>query len=94
MGMMLQAGAVAFTDDGVGVDSTSVMQRALQYTGMLGALQMELADGRRFALGSGLTDALRRKPPPLGTLITYRYRELTQDGMPRFARYLRVRDTP
>ena len=63
-----------------------------KYAGMLGALRMELPDGRRFSLGSGLTDALRRNPPPVGTLITYRYRELTKNGMPRFPRYLRVRD--
>ncbi len=63
-----------------------------KYVGMLGALRMELPDGRRFALGSGLTDALRRDPPPVGTRITYRYRELTKNGMPRFPRYLRVRD--
>jgi DNA ligase-1 len=63
-----------------------------KYAGMVGALRMELPDGRRFALGSGLTDALRRNPPPVGTLVTYRYRELTQNGMPRFPRYLRVRD--
>ena len=36
MGMMVDAGAVAFTDDGEGVGSTSVMQRALQYVRMLG----------------------------------------------------------
>jgi len=63
-----------------------------KYAGMTGALQMEMPDGRRFALGSGLSDALRRNPPPLGTLVTYRYRELTKSGMPRFPRYLRVRD--
>jgi DNA ligase-1 len=63
-----------------------------KYRGMLGALQMEMPDGRRFALGSGLTDAQRRNPPPVGTLVTYRYRELTHKGMPRFPRYLRVRD--
>ncbi len=63
-----------------------------KYTGMVGALRMESPDGRRFALGSGMTDAQRRNPPPLGTLVTYRYRELTQKGMPRFPRYLRVRD--
>jgi DNA ligase-1 len=39
-----------------------------------------------------LTDAQRRNPPPLGTQITFRYRELTKNGMPRFPRYLRVRD--
>ena len=63
-----------------------------KYAGMLGALQMELRNGSRFALGSGLTDTLRRNPPPVGTLITYRYRELTKSGIPRFPRYLRVRD--
>jgi DNA ligase-1 len=63
-----------------------------KYAGLTGALRMELPDGRRFSLGSGLTDALRRNPPPVGTSVTYRYRELTQNGMPRFPRYLRVRD--
>ncbi|MBN8473919.1 DNA ligase [Sulfuritalea sp.] len=63
-----------------------------KYAGMLGALRMEMGDGRRFALGSGLSDALRRNAPPPGTLVTYRYRELTPNGMPRFPRYLRVRD--
>ncbi len=41
MGTMLEAGAVAFTDDGSGVDSTSVMQRALQYAGMLNVALMQ-----------------------------------------------------
>jgi len=63
-----------------------------RYAGVLGALQMEMPDGRRFALGSGLTDAQRRNPPSIGTLVTYRYRELTKNGMPRFPSYLRVRD--
>ena len=63
-----------------------------KYAGMTGALQMEMPDGRRFALGSGLSDDLRRNPPPIGTSVTYRYRELTKNGMPRFPRYLRVRD--
>lgn len=63
-----------------------------KYAGKLGALRMEMPDGRRFALGSGLSDDLRQKPPPVGTLVTYRYRELTKNGMPRFPRYLRLRD--
>jgi DNA ligase-1 len=62
-----------------------------RYAGMTGALEMEMADGRRFRLGSGLSDALRRQPPPIGTRITYRYQHLTKAGMPRFPRYLRVR---
>lgn len=35
MGLMREAGAVAFTDDGDGVASASVMQRAMQYARML-----------------------------------------------------------
>lgn len=53
-----------------------------KYRGMLGALQMEMSDGCRFALGNGLTDVQRRNPPPVDTLVTYR-----PSGMPRFPRY-------
>ncbi|KVW93397.1 DNA ligase [Thiobacillus denitrificans] len=63
-----------------------------KYQGMTGALTMEMPDGKRFRIGSGLTDALRRQPPPLGTRITYRYQHLTKNGLPRFPRYLRVRE--
>ena len=63
-----------------------------KYRGMTGALDMEMADGKRFRIGSGLSDALRRVPPPVGTRITYRYQQLTKNGVPRFPRYLRVRE--
>lgn len=63
-----------------------------KYLGLTGALLMEMPDGRRFRLGSGLSDSLRRQPPPVGTRITYRYQHLTKRGMPRFPRYLRVRE--
>jgi DNA ligase-1 len=62
-----------------------------KYTGLTGALNMEMPDGQRFRIGSGLSDALRRQPPPLGTRITYRYQHLTKNGVPRSPRYLRVR---
>lgn len=62
-----------------------------KYANMTGALEMEMPDGQRFRIGSGLSDALRRQPPPLGTRITYRYQHLTKNGVPRFPRYLRVR---
>lgn len=66
-----------------------------KYTGMLGALLVERSDGKRFRLGSGLSDAQRAAPPPVGTLVTYRYNGLTINGLPRFARFLRVRhDAP
>ncbi|MBS0465935.1 MAG: DNA ligase [Proteobacteria bacterium] len=62
-----------------------------KYAGQTGALLVELEDGRRLRLGSGLPDALRRKPPPVGTVVSYRYNGLHASGLPRFARFWRVR---
>ncbi|NTV10832.1 MAG: DNA ligase [Zoogloea sp.] len=64
-----------------------------KYAGLLGALEVETPQGRRFRIGTGFSDAVRRAPPPVGAVITYRYRELTADGTPRFASYLRLRET-
>ena len=63
-----------------------------RYAGQTGSLMMQMPEGPRFALGSGLTDAQRADPPPMGAQITYRYRGLTPAGIPRFATLLRVRD--
>jgi len=63
-----------------------------KHAGRLGALVVETLEGIRFNLGTGLTDAERLYPPQLGTVVTYTYRELTPDGVPRFASYLRPRD--
>lgn len=65
-----------------------------KYAGMVGALLVEDERGRRFAVGSGLRDADRAAPPPIGSLVTFRYDGLTAKGTPRFARYLRVREQP
>ena len=59
--------------------------------GRMGALLLELPDGQRFALGTGFTDAQRESPPALGTVVTYRLRDHTPKGLPRFASFLRVR---
>lgn len=63
-----------------------------KYAGMLGALVVRMPDGRQFRLGSGFTDPQRAHPPPLGSWVTYRYTGLTSKGLPRFARFLRVRE--
>jgi DNA ligase-1 len=65
-----------------------------RHAGRLGALQVRSEDGRVFALGSGLSDALRDAPPPLGSTVVYRYRGLTPRGQPRFATFWRVLDLP
>ncbi len=65
-----------------------------KYVGLTGALRVRTPEGVEFALGSGLTDAQRRDPPPIGATVTYRYRDLTNSGLPRFASFLRVRQEP
>jgi DNA ligase-1 len=59
--------------------------------GRMGALLLEMPDGVRFALGAGFTDAVREVPPAVGSTVTYRYRDRTPNGVPKFASYLRVR---
>lgn len=62
-----------------------------KYQGMVGALIVRTPEGLEFAIGSGLTDALRQTPPAVGSEITYRYNGYTSNGIPRFARFLRER---
>lgn len=63
-----------------------------KYTGKLGALLVQLPDGRRLRIGSGFSDAQRADPPPVGATVTYRYRGFSATGLPRFATFLRVRE--
>ena len=63
-----------------------------KYKGVMGALRLEMPDGKRFVLGTGFTEAVRRNPPAVGAVVTYTFRGLTKKGMPRCASYLRVRD--
>jgi DNA ligase-1 len=63
-----------------------------RHAGRLGALLLEMPNGQRFALGTGFTDAQRDTPPLPGAVVTYRYRDRTPTGLPRFASFLRVRE--
>jgi DNA ligase-1 len=62
-----------------------------KYTGMMGALRVRADDGREFSIGTGFSDETRRAPPAIGTVVTYKFRGLTKNGLPRFASYWRVR---
>ena len=63
-----------------------------KYQGQVGALVVETEAGRRFKLGSGLSDAERTDPPPLGSTVTYKFYGITSTGLPRFASFLRIRN--
>lgn len=58
--------------------------------GMMGALLVEMPNGKRFKIGTGFSDDQRRQPPPVGSVITYKYYGLTANGIPRFASFMRV----
>ncbi|ANW22789.1 DNA ligase [Vibrio coralliilyticus] len=62
-----------------------------KYSGQMGALLIQLDSGIEFYIGSGFTDEQRRQPPKLGSMITFRYNGYTQNGIPKFARYMRER---
>ena len=63
-----------------------------KYAGLLGALDVKTANGLRFKLGTGLSDADRQNPPAIGSVVTYSYRDSTPSGKPRFASFLRAHD--
>lgn len=65
-----------------------------KHAGKMGALWVETKEGVRFKLGTGFSDAVRAHPPPIGAQVTYSYRDVTKNGKPRFAAFVRVRDDP
>ena len=58
---------------------------------MIGAIKCELDNGMQFKIGSGLNNTLRLNPPNIGDIITFKYKEFTKYGKPRFPVFLRVR---
>ena len=67
------------------------LKGAGRHKGRLGALLVELSDGTQFSVGTGFSDAERGAPPPVGSVITFRYQELSDGGVPRFPSYVGVR---
>lgn len=63
-----------------------------RHKGRTGALQVRMENGKEFLLGTGLSDAERNSPPAIGSKVTYRYTELTTDGIPKCGSFVCVRD--
>ena len=61
-------------------------------TGLMGAIKVRMDNGKTFYIGSGFTRQQRKIPPPIGSLVTYRYQDFTQAGIPRFAIFMRQRN--
>ena len=52
----------------------------------------EPKEGTIFKIGSGLSDKNRQEPPKIGSIITYKFQNLTSYGKPRFPIFLRIRE--
>ena len=65
-----------------------------KYKGLMGSLLVELPNKKQFKIGSGFSETTRADPPAIGTKISFEFTGLTKNGLPRFARFKRVRITP
>jgi len=54
-------------------------------------LQCELPSGNKFSIGNGFTEYEHTHPPPVGSIITFKFQEYTTLGTPRFPSFIRVR---
>ena len=64
-------------------------------TGTLGSFLVKTKSGEEFNVGSGFTKKQREEffnKKYIGKEITYKYQELSEDGIPRFPTFLRFRE--
>ena len=83
---------------------TAINAGAGKYAGLMGSVTCkalsaassnsdeQIASGVKFKIGSGFSDEERANPPKIGSIITYKYQNLTTKGVPRFPVFLRVRE--
>ncbi|WP_160061028.1 DNA ligase [Psychromonas sp. L1A2] len=62
-----------------------------KYEGLLGSILVKNKEGVTFKIGSGFSDQERNNPPAIGSVITYRFTGKTNNNIPRFASFVRVR---
>lgn len=66
-----------------------------RHQGRLGSLLVKLPDKKtkdiKFKIGSGLSDAERNNPPPIGAIITFKYYGWYKSGIPKFPSFIRIR---
>ena len=50
---------------------------------------MREKSGKEFKIGSGFNDAQRKKPPKLGSTVTFKFQGRSKAGIPRFPIFMR-----
>ena len=68
----------------------SILEGKGKYKNLMGALSCKY-NGKLIKIGSGFSDDERKKPPKIGTLITFKYYGFTRLGNPKYSVFLRVR---
>jgi len=63
-----------------------------KYSDMVGAIKCLLPNKIEFKIGTGIDDNFRANPPKIGTIITFKYQNMTKYNKPRFPVYLRIRE--
>jgi len=80
------------SDEAKVVGHTPLVSAGRIMPNMMGALQCVNEKGIEFKVGTGFTDEQRKKPPPIGSQITYKYLGLTKNGKPRHPVYVAIRN--
>lgn len=63
-----------------------------KFEGLLGSVTcVDIFSNVELEIGSGFSDEQRANPPKIGSIITYKYQNLTKNLKPRFPIFLRVR---
>ena len=71
---------------------TAINAGAGKYAGLMGSVTCKAIGNEGLNPDSGFSDRDRANPPKIGSIITYKYQNLTAKGLPRFPVFLRVRE--
>jgi len=63
-----------------------------KFKNMMGAIWVEMPNGKLFKIGTGFSNLERQNPPPIGSDVTYSHQGFTKKGLPRFASFTRIRE--
>jgi DNA ligase-1 len=62
-----------------------------KHKGRMGSMLVRMESGKLFKIGTGFSDAQRETPPPIGSIVTYSFQELTPCRVPRFPSFVSQR---
>ena len=71
---------------------TKILPGKGKYKDMMGSVECKLPDETLFKIGSGFSDNERSNPPKVGTIVTFKYKEMTKYRKPRFPVFMRVKN--